>query len=151
MHFGRAPAAEQIGEEAEDGADEAEAAEDAEPLAPPVVYEIGSFLVNVHANDELRYLRVEVAAAIGDYEAEEEGGEKHGEGGGGDEELPALKSGHEALARDAIVRILSEAGFATLRTETGREQAKEAIRTTLAETLEGARVEKVLFLSFVMQ
>ena len=106
---------------------------------------------------KLRYLRVEVAAAIRDYESHEAAGDDGGHGGAGgaggddDDELPSLKLKYEALARDAIVRILSEAGFPALRTEAGREQAREAIRATLADTLEGAQVESVLFLSFVMQ
>ena len=98
---------------------------------------------------KLRYLRVEVAAAIRDCGPHETAG--GGGGGDDDDELPSLKLEHEALARDAIVRILSESGFAALRTEAGREQAREAIKATLADTLEGARVESVLFLSFVMQ
>ena len=150
MLYGRPATAQAEGEQvAEEDAEEA--AEEAEPPKPPVVYEIGNFLVNVQTNDELRYLRVEVAASIRDYGTHEEAG-GHGGGGGGDEdELPSLKSEHEALARDAIVRILSESGFAALRTEAGREQAKQRIKTTLTDTLEDASVESVLFLSFVMQ
>ncbi len=150
MFYGRPATAQAKGEQgAEEGAEEA--AEEAEPPEPAVVYEIGNFLVNVQTSDELRYLRVEVAASIRDYGTHEEAGGHGGHGGDDDDELPSLESAHEALARDAIVRILSESGFAALRTEAGREQAKQRIRTTLTETLEGADVESVLFLSFVMQ
>jgi flagellar basal body-associated protein FliL len=124
---------------------------EADPLEPPVVYEVGNFLVNVHTNDELRYLRVEIAASIRDYGPQEEAGGHGGHGGDDDDKLPSLRSEHEALARDAIVRILSASGFAALRTEAGREQAKERIAATLIDTLDGAQVESVLFLSFVMQ
>lgn len=152
MLYGRPAEAQGAGEDGEEAAEDAEeAAEEAEPPKPPVVYEIGNFLVNVQTNDELRYLRVEVAASIRDYGTHEEAGGHGGGGGGDDDELPSLKSEHEALARDAIVRILSESGFAALRTEAGREQAKQRIKTTLTDTLEDASVESVLFLSFVMQ
>jgi len=154
MLFGQPAGAEADGEELPDGATEEIAEEDQEPLARPVVYKLGDFLVNVQTNDELRYLRVEVAASIRDYGTDEEaGGHGGGHGGGGDDdgELPSLEAEHEALSRDAIVRILSESGFATLRTEPGREQAKERIRATLTDTLGDAHVESVLFLSFVMQ
>ena len=150
MLYGRPATAQAEGEQvAEESAEEA--AEEAEPPELPVVYKIGNFLVNVQTNDELRYLRVEVAASIRGYGTQEEAGGHGGNGGGDDDELPTLKSAHEALARDAIVRILSESGFAALRTEAGREQAKQRIRTTLTDSLEGADVESVLFLSFVMQ
>jgi len=126
-----------------------ESSEDGEhPASPPVVYAIGNFLVNVRTNDELRYLRVEVAAGIRDYEAEESGG---GHGDSSNEELPSLRSEDEAVARDLIVKILSDSSFASLRTATGREQAKERIKQGLGEMLEDAQVENVLFLSFVMQ
>ncbi len=127
-------------------ADSADASE--HPASPPVVYAIGNFLVNVRTNDELRYLRVEVAAGIRDYEAEESGG---GHGDSSNEELPSLRSEDEAVARDLIVKILSDSSFASLRTATGREQAKERIKQGLGEMLEDAQVENVLFLSFVMQ
>ena len=137
-------------------ADSEESSEDGEessehPVSPAVVYEIGNFLVNVRTNDELRYLRVEVAAAIRDYSVEESGG---GHGGGGDnsnKELPSLKSEDEAVARDLIVRILSDASFTSLCTAKGRDNAKEQIKQALCEMLEEAQVENVLFLSFVMQ
>ena len=118
------------------------------PLSPAVVYKIGNFLVNVRTNDELRYLRVEMAAAIRDYDVEASGG---GHGDDSNKALPSLRSEDEAVARDLVVRILSDASFMSLRTATGREQAKEHVKQALDEMLEEAQVENVLFLSFVMQ
>ncbi len=132
-------------------ADEAVHKDAAEPSASPaVVYNLGNFLVNVRTDGELRYLRVEVAAGIRGYHVAEAGG-GHGEHGGGDDELPSLRSEDEAVARDLVVRILSDASFTSLRTAAGRAQAKTHIKQALDEMLEEAQVESVLFLAFVMQ
>lgn len=119
---------------------------------PPEVYRIGEFLLNVKTNGELRYLRVEVAASIEGYESGAEETSGHGShGSDSDEELLTLQQQEEALARDAIVQILSDMDFATLRTSEGRKEAKETIRETLDELFDGADVKNVLFLAFVMQ
>ena len=135
------------GDEAPEDSDESSE----HPLSPAVVYEIGNFLVNVRTNEELRYLRVEVAAAIRDYEAEESGGGHGGHGDNSNKELPSLRSEDEAAARDLIVRILSDSSFVSLRTAKGRDNTKEQVKQALGEMLEEAQVENVLFLSFVMQ
>lgn len=118
----------------------------------PEVYRIGEFLLNVKTNGELRYLRVEVGASIKGYDNESKKASSHGgHGSDDDEELLSLEQQDEALARDTIVQILSDMDFEILRTSEGRRKAKETIRESLDELLDGADVRGVLFLSFVMQ
>lgn len=119
---------------------------------PPEVYRIGEFLLNVKTNGELRYLRVEVAASIQGYDNEAQEASSHGgHGSDDDEELLSLRQQEEALGRDAIVQILSDMDFETLRTSEGRKKAKDRIRERLDELFDGAEVKDVLFLAFVMQ
>lgn len=138
---------------------EADAQATAPSLPPPVVYQVGNFLVNVGSQGELRFLRVEVAAAIRGYQAASDEDDNDGHGGGhgsakteqADEPLPKLQADDEAVARDLIVTILSAESFDALRTSAGRQHAKQQIKQALCEAVEGAEVEQVLFVAFVMQ
>jgi flagellar basal body-associated protein FliL len=138
---------------------ETDAQATAPSVLPPVVYQIGNFLVNVGSEGELRFLRVEVAAAIRGYQAASDEDDNDGHGGGhgsakteaSDAQLPKLQADDEAMARDLIVTILSAGSFDGLRTSAGRQHAKQQIKQALCEVIEGAEVEQVLFVAFVMQ
>ena len=121
------------------------------PPAPLEVYQIGDFLVNVKTEGELRYLRVEIAAAMRGYEQETAGDAHAAHGGAEKKQLPSLKPDDEAAARDLIVKVLSDASFDSLRSASGRERAKRQIQQALSEMLDATQVETVMFLSFVMQ
>lgn len=120
---------------------------------PLEIYEIGSFLVNVKSTDDLRYLKVQVAAGLRYFGDGEEGESKEDHGGkkGSKEELWALPSKDSAIARDCVVQVFSDMTFGELRTPNGREEAKRRIKEALDEKLDDADVDDVLFLSFVMQ
>jgi flagellar basal body-associated protein FliL len=141
---------------------DADTPESEPPSSPAIVYEIGNFLVNVKSAGDLRYLRVEVAAAISDYRPRTDGVARAGGNGHGDEQssaggsdepgqLPPLSAEDQARARDLVVRILSEAGFNNLRDDAGREKVKQQIRQALDKAIKCDEVEQVLFVSFVMQ
>jgi len=127
------------------------------PRAPILVYDVGEFLVNVNSADQLRYLRVQLALRLRGYgEVEEKKAGGHGGHGGkpddGEGELPKLKAPDEAMARDVIVRTLSDHSYEELRADGGHGKVKEELRAELDDVFdEQVDVVDVLFLAFVMQ
>jgi len=113
-----------------------------------VFIDMGSFLVNLISRDDLHYLKVAVSVGV----VKEKGKKKKkgGHGGDGDEEAK-LPPRDDALARDTIVRVLSQQSFEELRLRGPGVKLKKAVRMELARTLKDTKVASVLFTSFVMQ
>ena len=124
---------------------------------PELIYvNMGPFLVNVAAAAEkLRYIQVEIT--LGVHTPEEEGKKKkekggHGGGhGGGKPEEPKLSPASDALARDAIVRVLSAQSFAELQDTASRDKLRVELHKELGTVVKDIEVRAVLFTSFLMQ
>jgi flagellar basal body-associated protein FliL len=133
--------------------EEGEAKED-EPEAPLEYVNLGAFLVNVLAEQGLRYLRVEVTVGVAEPEGDKgkgkkKGGEGHGEGGKG--KAPALSPADDARARDAVVRVLSGQSYEQLRSIGPSIELKRAVTEELRKAVRDVEVKVVMFTSFVMQ
>lgn len=125
--------------------------------------DMGSFLVNIAAEDRLRYLQVEISLGVtdlhkeGEEEEEGKGGKKEGGGHGGghgakaEEEAPALSPAGDTLARDIIVRILSQQTFDHLRADPSGASVKKKLQAELDKAIYECSIEAVLFTSFLMQ
>ena len=126
------------------------------PPEPAVFVDLGSFVVNVISEDELRYLKASVtlvAQPKTKSDAEEKGkeGESKEKKGGKQAAGPQLSPADDARAKDAITRVLSDQRFDELRKGAPREAAKQALVQELNEVLEDYTVIAVLYTSFVMQ
>lgn len=110
---------------------------------------LGSFLVNLASNDAvLRYLRVEITLGVkGLKSGEKEGG---GHGAAASKDL-TLTPADDAVARDAIVRVLSSQSFHQLRQEGPRAQLKKLLTDELSHLLKDCKVVTVLFTSMTIQ
>lgn len=132
------PAVETTAEDSKVPENEAEA-------EPPKLVELGEFLVNLINEDELRYLKIEVALSLWG-----EGLEGGGQGHGG-EAPPELPREELMKAKDVTVETSSAQKFWALRTPTGKQQFKESLKEALEQALPDYQIEEVLFVSFVMQ
>ncbi len=154
--FGRSKAAKaadakNAGEKAKEG-EKGKGAEGQEHAELTYV-DLGAFLVNIVAEGELRYLRIEVTLGVElPPEPKDKKKSSHGgHGGGKDEEGAKLPEGDDAIARDVIVRVLSVQSFSELRQGDRFTDLSEQLKGALEAGLEQCKVHKVLFTSITMQ
>jgi flagellar basal body-associated protein FliL len=119
---------------------------EADSGAEPLYVDMGPFLVNITAQDRLRYLRAEVTLGIQPPEGEKKKkeGEKKDDG-------PKLPPGDDAKARDIIVQVLSRQSFDRLRLQGPDGELRKMVLDQLTQQLKATKVVSVLFTSFVMQ
>jgi flagellar basal body-associated protein FliL len=127
-----------------------------EEVTPPEFIDMGSFVVNLGADGDLRYLKASVTLAVRKrpVDEEDEKKKKKGEGEGegeGKKGPPTLPPADDGRARDVIVRILSDQQFATIREGPARQKVKDALVVELNKVMAEYEVVEVLFTSFVMQ
>lgn len=135
------------GEPAAEGEENGEAnGEDKGEEEPEHIVELGEFLVNMTTTGQLRYLKVEIALSM------RGGGLEGGSGGhGGGEKGCELPREELLKVKDIIVEKLSAQKFVTLRAVEGRQQVKAGLKEALQAALPDYQLEKILFVSFVMQ
>jgi flagellar basal body-associated protein FliL len=112
--------------------------------------DLGAFLVNVMAQDRLRYLRAEITLAVRSAPAEPSKG-GHGDGHGDGHDDAGLPPELEARVRDTIVRVLSQQSFESLRQGGPDDRLKRDILKALEQAMKDTKPVAVLFTSFVMQ
>ena len=125
-----------------------ESKQDAEAKQPEELtyVDLGAFLVNVMAQDRLRYLRAEITLAVPSAPAKPS---KGGDGDGHDD--AGLPPELEARVRDTIVRVLSQQSFENLRQGGPDDRLKRDILKALEQAMKDTKPAAVLFTSFVMQ
>jgi flagellar basal body-associated protein FliL len=131
---------------AKGAAKDAKSRKASKPEKPLAYINLGAFLVNVVAEQGLRYLRVEVTVGVQEREI---GKKKDGESEGG--KAPALSPADDARARDAVVRVLSAQSYADVRTAGPSTELKQAVIEELRKAIRDVEVKDVMFTSFVMQ
>ena len=157
--WGRSQADPKRGREAgretrEDKGKQKEAAEHEEGQPELIYVNMGPFLVNVAAAEKLRYIQVEITLGVHAHEEEGKKKEKGGHGGGhggGKPEEPELSPASDALARDAIVRVLSAQTFSELQDTASRDKLRDELQKELGTVVKDTEVSAVLFTSFLMQ
>ena len=127
------------------------------PPDPPQFVDMGSFVVNLVSQGDLRYLKVNVSLEIlpkpkpGDDKDKDKKKKEPAKEGGGKDAGPKLSPADDARARDTITRVLSDQPFDDLRRGGPREAAKRRLAEELSRVLEEYTVRSVLFTAFVMQ
>ncbi len=138
-------------------------AENAEGEAPErgIILDLGEFILNLSDPNSKRYLKVNVAIELSkaphdpDLSAPTEGGHGSHGGGGGPSPLEIIQKDMEQFKpaiRDAIISVLSSKTAEELASLSGKELAKEQIKSAVDPIFGGEReVLRVSFGTFIIQ
>jgi len=132
------------GEHGEHEAAAHEAAEETEPAHEPAVVALPTFTVNLADKDAQRYLRTTVSLVVNDAE------KAASLSGGGGEHKSAGEPVRIAMARSAILELLTTKTADELMTAEGKQELKKAIAERASKAFR-FKVNDVLLAEFVVQ